>query len=162
MSPTSSSCTLKQLNRVIDVFTKDMRSAVMRGIKSEGNKSTELTLIEIFREQGIRGWRRRYPVEGHPDFVFLEKRIAVFVDWCFWHGHNCRNTRPASNTAYWGKKREYNIRHDKQITIDFIYRGWSVLRIWECELRKENRSKLVRRLNRIFEKEQRSFPVRLL
>lgn len=72
----------------------------MRQVKSKKNKSTELRLIEIFKENGITGWRRNYPVKGHPDFVFPKKKIAVFVDGCFWHGHDCRNTRPADHQEY--------------------------------------------------------------
>ena len=88
----------------------------MRQIKSKKNKSTELRLIEIFKQNGITGWRRNYPVKGHPDFIFPKKKIAVFVDGCFWHGHDCRNTRPADHQEYWQKKRERNIKHDKEVT----------------------------------------------
>lgn len=66
----------------------------MSRVRSKNNKSTELKLIQIFKENGITGWRRNYKVKGHPDFVFLDKKIAIFVDGCFWHGHDCRNTRP--------------------------------------------------------------------
>lgn len=110
----------------------------MRQIKSKKNKSTELRLIEIFKQNGITGWRRNYPVKGHPDFIFPKKKIAVFVDGCFWHGHDCRNTRPADHQEYWQKKRERNIKHDKEVTAMFEARGWTVLRIWECELQKKN------------------------
>ena len=78
----------------------------MRQVKSKKNKSTELRLIEVFKENGITGWRRNYAVKGHPDFVFPKQKIAVFVDGCFWHGHDCRNTRPADHQDYWQKKRE--------------------------------------------------------
>ena len=84
-----------------DVYDKTKRSAVMRNIKSKGNKSTELALIKLFQEQGIIGWRRGYPVKGHPDFVFLNKKVAIFVDGCFWHGHDCRNTHPKENEEFW-------------------------------------------------------------
>jgi DNA mismatch endonuclease (patch repair protein) len=67
-----------------DVFDKETRSAVMSKIRSKGNKSTEMRLIEVFAELGIKGWRRNYPVKGHPDFVFPKMRIAVFVDGCFY------------------------------------------------------------------------------
>jgi DNA mismatch endonuclease (patch repair protein) len=129
-----------------DVFDKDKRSEIMRRVRSKGNKSTELKLISIFRELGITGWRRGYPVKGHPDFVFLEKKIAVFVDGCFWHGHDCRNTRPKENEKYWDKKRERNIQHDAEITTHFESRGWRVLRIWECELTRKNRAELMAKL----------------
>jgi DNA mismatch endonuclease (patch repair protein) len=119
----------------------------MRSVRSKGNKSTEIKLIEVFHELGITGWRRNYRVKGHPDFVFPERRIAVFVDGCFWHGHDCRNTRPTSNTDFWAAKRERNIQRDAETTAAFERRGWTVLRIWECELKKKNRAALMGRLS---------------
>lgn len=121
-----------------DVFDKEKRSDIMRQVKSKKNKSTELRLIEIFKQNGIAGWRRNYPVKGRPDFVFPKQKIAVFVDGCFWHGHDCRNTRPADNQDYWQQKRERNMKHDQEVTAMFEERGWTVLRIWECELKKSN------------------------
>ena len=121
-----------------DIFDKEKRSAIMRQVKSKKNKSTELRLIKIFKENGVTEWKRNYPVKGHPDFVFLKQRIAVFVDGCFWHGHDCRNTRPSANEEFWRKKRERNIEHDKEITELFESRGWTVIRIWECELKQQN------------------------
>lgn len=129
-----------------DVFTKPERSEIMRRVKARGNKSTEMRLIALFQKNGITGWRRNYPVKGRPDFVFLDKRVAVFVDGCFWHGHDCRNTRPKAHKEYWQKKRERNMRRDKEITALFEARGWVVLRIWECELKKKNETALVRKL----------------
>lgn len=130
-----------------DVYDKEKRSAVMRNIKGKGNKSTELALIAIFREQGLNGWRRGYPVKGHPDFVFLKERIAVFVDGCFWHGHDCRNTKPKDNEDFWSKKISANVERDKTVTMIFENRGWTVLRIWECELKKKNRTALNKKLS---------------
>lgn len=89
-----------------DVFDKEKRSSIMQCVRSKGNKSTEIKLIQVFAENGITGWRRNYQVKGHPDFVFPKRKIAVFVDGCFWHGHDCRNTRPSDNQEYWQKKRE--------------------------------------------------------
>ena len=60
------------------------------------------------------------------------------MDGCFWHGHDCRNTRPADHQEYWQKKRERNMKHDQEVTALFKARGWIVLRIWECELKKKN------------------------
>ena len=118
-----------------DVFDKAKRSEIMKKVQSKNNKSTELKLMQIFKDNNIHGWRRNYKVKGHPDFVFLDKKIAIFVDGCFWHGHNCRNTKPKTNQEYWDKKRERNIKHDKEITEYFENRGWTVIRIWECELK---------------------------
>ena len=137
-----------------DFFDAKKRSDIMRQVKSKKNKSTELRLIEIFTQNGITGWRRNYPVKGHPDFVFPKEKIAVFVDGCFWHGHDCRNTRPADHQEYWQKKRERNMKHDREVTAMFEARGWTVLRIWECELKKKNLDCTVEKINRILSVER--------
>ncbi|MGE5417511.1 MAG: very short patch repair endonuclease [Acidobacteriota bacterium] len=132
-----------------DVFSKEKRSEIMSKVRSSGNRSTELKLIAFFKESHIVGWRRHYNVIGHPDFVFKERRIAVFVDGCFWHGHDCRNTQPRENTEFWQKKRERNIQHDLKITHHFEERGWRVIRIWECELKKKNKPILIEKLREL-------------
>lgn len=136
-----------------DIFTKTKRSEIMSRVHSSGNRSTELRLIKVFNELGITGWRRHYNVKGHPDFVFLEKRIAIFVDGCFWHGHDCRNTRPKNNHDYWEEKRQKNIAHDENITELFINRGWTVIRIWECELQKKNYNILICKISELISKQ---------
>jgi DNA mismatch endonuclease (patch repair protein) len=83
-----------------DIFSKEKRSAVMKAVKSRNTKTTELKMIEIFKELHITGWRRTYPLVGKPDFVFPKKRIVVFVDGCFWHGHDCRNVTPSENADF--------------------------------------------------------------
>lgn len=118
----------------------------MRNIKSRENRTTEIRLIKILHEQGIEGWRRGYPVKGHPDFVFIDKRLAIFVDGCFWHGHDCRNTHPHENKDFWATKISRSIEHDNAITKRFKSRGWKTIRIWECELKKKNRNALIARL----------------
>ena len=118
-----------------DVFTKEQRSNVMRQVKSSSNKSTELKLIVFFKVNQINGWRRNYKLFGKPDFTFPKYKIAVFVDGCFWHGHDCRNTRPKDNADYWAKKRERNIKRDKEVTQALQEKKWTVIRLWECELR---------------------------
>lgn len=135
-----------------DVFDKDARSEIMRKVRSKENRSTELRLLKLFKDNGITGWRRNYPVVGHPDFVFPQYKIAVFVDGCFWHGHDCRNTRPQNNKEYWQKKRERNIRRDQEITARFESRGWKVLRIWECELRKNRIEETLTRIQMTLER----------
>ncbi len=132
-----------------DVYDKATRSAVMQKVRSKGNKSTEKRLVTLFLENGVTGWRRNYPVKGHPDFVFLDRKVAIFVDGCFWHGHDCRNTRPKENEEYWRRKRERNIQHDQEITVLFQTRGWTVVRIWECELKQKNISATLDRIQQM-------------
>jgi len=118
-----------------DTFSKAERSAIMQKVKSKGNLSTEQRLIAIFKTYHIKGWRRNYMVKGKPDFVFPSKKIVVFADGCFWHGHHCRNIVPKQNADYWDKKRQRSIERDKKVTADFESRGWTVLRLWECDIK---------------------------
>ena len=130
-----------------DIFTLEKRSAVMKAVKSRNTKTTELKMIEIFKELHIIGWRRTYPLIGKPDFVFPKKRIVVFVDGCFWHGHHCRNVTPSDNAEFWEAKRIYNKKHDEEVTQILVQKNWTVIRIWECELKKKNREVLLNKLS---------------
>ena len=132
-----------------DIVDADTRSVIMSKVRSKGNKSTELRLIKLFKDADITGWRRNYPVKGKPDFVFPKVRLALFVDGCFWHGHDCRNTRPAANADYWKTKRDGNMRRDAEVTAVFEARGWTVLRNWECELAKINKERTLERIRLI-------------
>lgn len=78
--------------------------------------------------------------------MFPKKRVVVFVDGCFWHGHHCRNVTPSNNAEFWNTKREYNKRHDEQVTQTLESKNWTVIRIWECELKKKNRKQLIEKL----------------
>lgn len=119
-----------------DTFSAKQRSEIMKAVKSKGNKSTEIKLIEVFRLYHITGWRRNSNLAGHPDFIFPKNRIAVFADGCFWHGHNCRNVTPSENAEYWQNKINRNKARDKAITKELTAKGWKVVRIWECEIKK--------------------------
>ena len=118
-----------------DTFSVEKRSEIMRKVKSNHNKSTELKLIQFFKENRICGWRRNFKLYGKPDFVFPKQRLAIFVDGCFWHGHNCRNTKPKDNAGYWESKINRNKNRDVQVTETLTNKNWTVIRIWECELK---------------------------
>ncbi|MCK6567327.1 MAG: very short patch repair endonuclease [Chloroflexi bacterium] len=125
-----------------DTFSSKKRSEIMRAVKSGGNRSTEARLVEIFRSRHVTGWRRKFKLAGCPDFVFPKRRIAVFADGCFWHGHHCRNLAPAANAEYWRKKIARNKTRDKAVGRELTRKGWKVVRIWECEIRKGRFQKL--------------------
>jgi DNA mismatch endonuclease (patch repair protein) len=120
-----------------DIFSIPKRSEIMRKVKSNRNKSTELKLIQIFKANKITGWRRTFKLFGKPDFVFPLQRVVIFVDGCFWHGHNCRNTKPKDNQNYWQQKIERNQKRDKEVSKILKAKNWLVIRLWECELRNE-------------------------
>ena len=132
-----------------DIFDKNRRSEIMSHIKSSHNASTEEKLIAVFCAYGFKGWRRKYKIYGKPDFVFHRQKVAVFVDGCFWHGHDCRNTRPKQNEEFWRQKISRNMKRDEAVTKHLEKLGWMVLRIWECELKKKNVEKLLARFESV-------------
>ena len=127
----------------MDTLSSQARSALMSRVRSRGNRSTELKLIQWFRRSRIRGWRRRQKVYGHPDFVFWPRKIAVFVDGDFWHGHPTRGRIPKTNRAFWARKVAANRKRDRWVNRVLRSKGWMVIRIWESEL---NKSKMVAKL----------------
>lgn len=127
-----------------DPVTNELRSRIMRSNKSRGNLTTELALIALMRSARISGWRRHVSVPGRPDFVFKREQVAVFVDGCYWHGCKCRRL-PTNNRRYWKDKFEANQARDKRITRELKDAGWSVIRIWEHQLKK-NPKRVVERI----------------
>ena len=110
----------------------------MAQVKSSGNRSTEARLLAVLREHEFKGWRRGYPIEGKPDFVFPKARVAVFVDGCFWHGHPEKCRMPKAHRAYWQKKIARNVARDRHVTRSLQDKGWKVVRIWEDSVQKQS------------------------
>ena len=120
----------------MDTFSRQKRSWIMAQVKSGGNRSTETCLIAVLREHAITGWRRRYPLDGKPDFVFPTAHVAVFVDGCFWHGHPRKCRMPQTHRAYWERKIARNVARDRHVTRVLQEKGWKVVRIWEDSVNK--------------------------
>lgn len=118
-----------------DTLTSSERSALMSKIRSKGNRTTELRLIEIFRGHKITGWRRNFTLPGKPDFVFPKARLCVFVDGCFWHGCPKCYRQPKSKKKFWHKKVTVNQARDKAVARELRRQGWRVVRFWECKLK---------------------------
>jgi len=121
----------------------------MGNVKARGNKSTELKLLTLFKENGITGWKRNYPAKGKPDFVFLPQRVAIFVDGCFWHGCEKHCRIPSSNQDYWLAKINRNKERDIAVTVAFQKRNWKVIRIWEHELKRDYFENIICKIKKI-------------
>jgi DNA mismatch endonuclease, patch repair protein len=112
----------------------------MRLVRSRGNKATELALASLLRRHGIKGWRRHLNfLPGTPDFAFPKKKLAIFVDGCFWHGCPKHATSPATRKEFWLKKFACNKYRDRAVNRELRLRKWRVLRIWEHELKLPKR-----------------------
>lgn len=110
----------------------------------------ELALRSTLRRVGLRC--RLTPgglsLPGTPDLVFPRLRLAVFVDGCFWHGCPVHGTMPKTNTSFWLAKISRNRERDRQVDGSLKRLGWTVLRVWEHELRGD-RHRLLRRIQRL-------------
>lgn len=120
-----------------DVFSVRKRSEVMSRIRGRGNESTELVLMQVMRRHRVTGWRRNSQLPGRPDFYFPIRRLAVFVDGCFWHGCPKHYNRPATNPRFWATKLQTNKGRDREVRRLLRKKGIRVLRIWEHDLTAE-------------------------
>jgi DNA mismatch endonuclease (patch repair protein) len=143
-----------------DIYSRAQRSALMARVRGRGNVTTEGALAAILRAEGWSGWRRQRTLRGHgaqgalfrvrPDFVFSSKRMAIFVDGCFWHGCPRHGTQPEGNAAFWRAKFRRNRARDRRDTRNLHRDGWQVVRLWEHELRPKVRLRLLAKLRRLF------------
>ena len=122
---------------VTDIWSKSKRSEVMSRIRGKGNEKTEVRLARLMRAEKIRGWRRHLPIPGRPDFTFRKQKVAVFVDGCFWHGCPRCFRPPKQNKAFWEAKIEGNRKRDRSVNGRLRRLGWKVVRIRECQLKKQ-------------------------
>lgn len=131
----------------------------MRRVKSNKNKSTELKLIEVFKELVITGWRRNYRVKRHPEFVFCRKRLLSF--WVDVSGMDMtvENTRPSDNQKYWQKSESEISSIIWKLPPMFEAQRWTVFTYLGCELKKKSQSTLAAKLNTMVTNEQKPIPV---
>jgi DNA mismatch endonuclease (patch repair protein) len=120
----------------MDKVASDVRSRNMAAIRSKNTKP-ELAVRRALYHSGYR-YRIHYKLKGKPDIVFVKKRVAIFVNGCFWHGHNCSlNHVPKSNTVFWKNKIEKNINRDTETVSKLKNENWKTVTIWECEIKND-------------------------
>lgn len=98
----------------------------------------ELRLRRALWHLGLRYRVNDKKLPGKPDIVLTKYRTVVFIHGCFWHGHKgCKYyTVPATNTQYWVAKVDRNQERDQEVWRQLEAKGWSVIIVWECELKK--------------------------
>jgi DNA mismatch endonuclease (patch repair protein) len=124
---------------VADMVSAKRRSEIMARIGRRGNLTTEKRMVTFLRSLGLMGWRRHYRIRGTPDFVFVRRRICIFVDGDFWHGNPRVARLPKTNRPYWKAKISRTIARDRAVTRYLRREGWAVLRFWESDLQDAER-----------------------
>ena len=131
-----------------DVFSRKKRSWIMSRIRSK-NTSIDRQMREMLSEAGARF--EMYPdLFGSPDFQ-VGKKVLVFCDGDFWHGYRyAEKKRPAKK--YWREKIEGNMRRDRKVSRKLRRNGWSVLRLWEHDIKKNSDKCMQKILRKVAER----------
>ena len=120
-----------------DNHSKEVRSMNMSHIRSKNSKPEELVRKYLF-SKGFRYRKNVKTLPGCPDIVLPRYKTVIFVNGCFWHKHDCpRFVWPSTNEEYWRPKIMGNVERDKRNLAELQQLGWTVLTVWECELKKK-------------------------
>ncbi|MCC7361007.1 MAG: DNA mismatch endonuclease Vsr [Anaerolineales bacterium] len=128
----------------MDNITQEQRLKNMRNVKSTLTKPERL-VMRALRTQHTYFATYVSTLPGKPDIVFRRKRVVVFVDSDFWHGHPSRFRLPETNRDYWRAKIGGNRRRDRRVTRQLRQMGWKVLRVWEFDI-EHNLDRVLRRI----------------
>ena len=133
-----------------DILTPSQRHKCMSSIHGKNTKP-EILVRKGLHARGFRFRLHNKKLPGSPDIVLPKYGVAIMINGCFWHGHKgCRYaTEPKTNIEFWETKIARNRHRDEVTTAHLEALGWTVMTIWECELR--NSSQLDERLNALAE-----------
>ena len=139
-----------------DVLTPSQRHHCMSSIRGKNTKP-EILVRKGLHARGFRFRLHNKKLPGSPDIVLPKYGVAIMVNGCFWHGHKgCRYaTEPKTNIEFWETKIARNRHRDEVTTAHLEALGWTVITIWECELRTS--SQLDDRLNTLTEEIRRAY-----
>jgi DNA mismatch endonuclease (patch repair protein) len=125
---------------MVDNVSKKRRSEVMSCVKSK-DTGPEMRVRQFLHSHGFRYRLHVKDLPGKPDIVLPKYRKVLFVNGCFWHGHegpNCKLARiPKSNVKFWKSKIQKNHERDSVNTKKLEKLGWKVLVVWECQINKQ-------------------------
>ena len=107
----------------------------MAGIGSKDTKP-EIIVRKAMHSSGFRYRLHVKGLPGKPDLVFQKYNAVIFVNGCFWHGHDCHLFKwPKTRSDFWKQKIEGNIARDQRTSSELLATGWRVMTIWECALK---------------------------
>lgn len=110
---------------------------VMQANKSKNTKP-EMRVRAALRQAGLPGYRLHWKkAPGHPDICYPGRKVAIFVNGCFWHRcPHCNLALPKTNVEFWRAKFERNVARDARNHEQLVDAGWTVLVVWECRLKR--------------------------
>lgn len=123
---------------MVDRLSPEQRSQLMSRIKGKDTQP-ELLVRSTLHRMGYRYRLHVKTLPGCPDLVFAGLNKIIFVNGCFWHGHACKQGRAVSksNVEFWGEKIRKNKARDARALARLRRRGWRVMTIWECHIKKD-------------------------
>lgn len=139
----------------MDRLSKEQRSKCMSAIRSKNTKP-EILVRKFLFGKGFRYRINDSRLPGHPDIVLPKYKTVIFVNGCFWHGHEgcSKYTLPKTNTEFWINKIEKNKKRDITVQRELAAMGWHCIVIWQCQLKsnvlKQTLDSLAYTLNKIF------------
>lgn len=121
---------------MVDVFTREKRSRIMSSVKGKDTKP-EVAVRRLLHRAGYRFRIHERNLPGRPDLYFSKRRKVIFVNGCFWHGHDdCRRAAlPNSNKNFWNEKIQANKDRDIRNQWKLVEIGVNCLTVWECQLK---------------------------
>jgi DNA mismatch endonuclease, patch repair protein len=120
---------------VPDPLSPDERSRLMARVRTR-DTAPELALRRALYAAGLRGWRcHPATVTGRPDIAFTRRRVAIFVDGAFWHGHP--GYYRGQSGAFWDAKIARNRARDERVDAELAEAGWRVVRLWDFEVERD-------------------------
>lgn len=130
--------TVPRFSEAEGFYTTPQRSFNMSQIKGK-NTQPEKLLRKALWHAGVRYRSNQQKLLGKPDISLIKYKLVIFVDGSFWHGHDWENRKDAikSNRDFWIPKIERNMQRDREINQYYQSKGWTVLRFWDFEVKKE-------------------------
>ena len=115
-----------------------LNEATVKSMKSNKRKDTspEIALRKALRDAGYPGYRLQWKIPGRPDICYPGRKVAIFVNGCFWHRCPfCNLPMPKHNSDFWRLKFERNVARDAKSVSLLESDGWTVITVWECQIR---------------------------
>lgn len=140
----------KNVHKNNDIFSPKKRSQIMSAVKAK-NTMLEKKFFKLLRKEGLRFQTHYSKVIGKPDIAFPSKKLLIFIDSNFWHGWQYPKWKRKLTSDFWKNKIEQNRKRDKEVTRKLRKNGWTVLRFWEHQIKKDP-EKLLNKISQLAQK----------